>query len=261
MKLCMGCMNKMDDSRWNCPNCGFDEKSYRPDPVCIPIGTVIGGKYIVGKCLKKTNDTILYIGWDAEQEKKLEIEEFFPMSYSYRDPGETEIGAYAGDAEELFEKRLNEFLNAGSLTLKDNNTGYRLKERVDEKPSESKDSHGKRKVIIASLVGAVLIAGVMSWFLFLRKNSTEEILPSANPTATVTPTETVTASPTPTEDATATPEPTETVTESPTPTEEATAAPEPVKEKKKSNEDATAKPKKEKSVTTKKKNAVGGTEK
>ena len=266
MKLCLGCMKMIEDNRWNCPNCGFDEKIYRPDPACLPIGTVLGGKYIVGKCQNLTSDTISYLGWDAEQEKKLVIEEFFPRKYSFRDPGETEIGVYAGEAVDLFQKRLDEFLSVDTaIVLRENKTGYRLNLQLEERVPNKKKS-GLRGGMIASAVGAVIVVGILGWALFFRNNdnpgsTVPENTPSVvaeqtaavakavpEPEQTVSPT--VTPEPEPTESSTVTPEP--------EPTESSTETP---KSKKKSKSKTKNKKRSKKAEATMKPSAKPGGEK
>ncbi len=51
MKLCMGCMNQIEDHLSACPHCGFNEHTLRQESYYLDPGTVVGGKYIVGRVL------------------------------------------------------------------------------------------------------------------------------------------------------------------------------------------------------------------
>ena len=51
MKLCMGCMNQMEDHLLVCPHCGFNEAALRQESYYLDPGTIIGGKYIVGRVM------------------------------------------------------------------------------------------------------------------------------------------------------------------------------------------------------------------
>ena len=51
MKLCMGCMNEIEDHLSTCPYCGFNETALRQESYYLDPGTIIGGKYIVGRVL------------------------------------------------------------------------------------------------------------------------------------------------------------------------------------------------------------------
>lgn len=87
-RICMGCMEKYDDSMEVCPHCGYifdspPEKSYHLKP-----GTVLHGKYVVGKALGYGGFGITYIGWDYVMERKLAIKEYLPGEFATRAPEE-----------------------------------------------------------------------------------------------------------------------------------------------------------------------------
>ena len=146
MKLCMGCMNQIEDDRNTCPYCGFNEITLRQESYYLDPGTIVGGKYIVGKVLSYGGYTISYLGMDAEKEKKVIVKEYLPSDFSTRSEGEKEITIYSGDAQEQFEEGLTNFLNEanriqqlgeteGIATVYDcvaeNDTGYVVSEYLE----------------------------------------------------------------------------------------------------------------------------------
>ena len=76
MKLCMGCMNQIDDNVMTCPHCGFNESTYKQESYYLNPGTIVGGKYIIGKVLKYGGHTVSYLGMDAEVNRKVIIKEY-----------------------------------------------------------------------------------------------------------------------------------------------------------------------------------------
>lgn len=52
MKLCMGCMTNIEDNCTTCPHCGYDETTLRQESYYLDPGTVVGGKYIVGRVIR-----------------------------------------------------------------------------------------------------------------------------------------------------------------------------------------------------------------
>ncbi len=114
MKLCMGCMEQMEDQLTICPHCGYDETSAVQEAYYLIPGTVIGGKYIVGKALKYGGYTVKYIGMDAENNRKVMIAEYLPNEFSTRSEGEEQVTIYSGDAMEQFGQGLITFLNEGN---------------------------------------------------------------------------------------------------------------------------------------------------
>lgn len=148
MKLCMGCMSNIDENVMTCPYCGYSEAADEQEAYYLTPGTVVGGKYIVGKAMEYGGFAVTYIGMDAEQERKVMIKEYLPSDFTTRSAGEKEITIYSGDALEQFEEGLAAFLNEGneiqrlgSLTgiaavydcVAENDTGYVITEYLEGK--------------------------------------------------------------------------------------------------------------------------------
>ena len=159
MKLCMGCMNQMDEKLTVCPHCGFNEAALRQESYYLKPGTIIGGKYIVGKALSYGGYTVTYIGMDAEKTRKVMIKEYLPSDFSTRSEGDTEVTIYSGDACEQFEQGLTTFLNEanriGQLQnpqgimrvydcVAENDTGYVISEYLEGRTLKQIMEKGKR---------------------------------------------------------------------------------------------------------------------
>ncbi|MBR2471662.1 MAG: PASTA domain-containing protein [Clostridia bacterium] len=139
MKKCLGCMEEMEESLSVCPHCGYVEGTPPKEIYHIVPGTLLHGKYTVGRVLGYGGFGITYIGWDNELGRKVAIKEFLPSEFSTRMPGETMITVYNGEATEQFgaglerfieeAQRLAKFNSVGSVvdiydTFIENNTGY-----------------------------------------------------------------------------------------------------------------------------------------
>lgn len=159
MKLCMGCMNQMDEKLTVCPHCGFNEAALRQESYYLKPGTIIGGKYIVGKALSYGGYTVTYIGMDAEKNRKVMIKEYLPSDFSTRSEGDTEVTIYSGDACEQFEQGLTTFLNEANRIgqlhntqgimrvydcVAENDTGYVISEYLEGKTLKQIMEEGKR---------------------------------------------------------------------------------------------------------------------
>ncbi len=159
MKLCMGCMNPMDDHMQICPHCGFNETELRQESYYLKPGTVIGGKYIVGKALSYGGYTVTYLGMDAEKNRKVMVKEYLPSDFSTRSEGDTDIIIYSGDAKEQFEQGLTTFLNEANRIqqlhkprgimqvydcVAENDTGYVISEYLEGKTLKQIMQEGKR---------------------------------------------------------------------------------------------------------------------
>ncbi len=146
MKLCMGCMENIEDNVTTCPHCGYDETTLRQESYYLDPGTVVGGKYIVGRVISYGGYTITYLGMDAENNQKVMVKEYLPSDFSTRSDGETEVTIYSGDALEQFEQGLTTFLNEANRIqhlnnvqgiakvydcVAENDTGYVISEYVE----------------------------------------------------------------------------------------------------------------------------------
>lgn len=114
MKICMGCMNQIADNERICSNCGFDQSNVREKSYYLDPGTIIGGKYIIGKALAYNGYSVKYLGYDAEIQRKVIVREYLPSDFSTRSDRESDVTIYSGDAYEQFSKGLETFLNEGS---------------------------------------------------------------------------------------------------------------------------------------------------
>ncbi len=110
MKICMGCMEKYDDTEHICPYCGYLEGSKPESAQHMEAGSVLAERYIVGKVLGYGGFGVTYIGWDALLEKKIAIKEYLPSEFSTRMAGKCEVTIYSGDKHEQFEDGKKKFI-------------------------------------------------------------------------------------------------------------------------------------------------------
>ncbi|MEA5012376.1 MAG: PASTA domain-containing protein [Angelakisella sp.] len=88
--LCMGCMVPLENIHEPCPNCLY--RSGTPNPTgTLPIGTVLGEHYLVGRVLWQTSLTTAYMGLDTTKGRRVWLEEFLPQSLSHRKSEEASI--------------------------------------------------------------------------------------------------------------------------------------------------------------------------
>lgn len=146
MKLCMGCMNQIEDNLVVCPYCGFNETILCQESYYLDPGTIVGGQYIVGKVLHYGGHTVSYLGMDAAENRKVIIKEYLPSDFSTRSEGEKEVTIYSGDGQTQFEQGLTNFLNEANRIqhlqetegiarvydcIAENDTGYVISEYLE----------------------------------------------------------------------------------------------------------------------------------
>lgn len=105
--LCMSCMEEIGDLK-ECPHCGFHSDSQQIAPY-LPIRTVLGNRYLVGKLLEYNGDGATYMGLDLSTRQPINIREFFPLDIAERDPKTLAVKATA-DNETFFNECLQSFI-------------------------------------------------------------------------------------------------------------------------------------------------------
>ncbi len=141
--LCMGCMKEIGNVQ-QCPFCGFHNDTVAPAPY-LPLRTVIGGRYTVGKVISASGDGVTYIAWDTESRETVTVREFLPVENITRLQGQTEVTVNE-DSRLVFYDSVREFLtlnrklamsrNLSALIpvidiIEENNTAYAVSEYLE----------------------------------------------------------------------------------------------------------------------------------
>ena len=141
--LCMGCMKEIGNVQ-QCPFCGFYNDTVAPAPY-LPLRTVIGGRYTVGKVISASGDGVTYIAWDNESRETVTVREFLPVENITRLQGQTEVTVNE-DSRLVFYDSVREFLtlnrklamsrNLSALIpvidiIEENNTAYAVSEYLE----------------------------------------------------------------------------------------------------------------------------------
>lgn len=140
--LCPGCMNeKVVDGK--CPICG-----YNPDepvsPSYIKPGTLLDGRYVIGKVIDQNGEGVTYLGYDTVTATTVNVREFFPAGLCERDVDGATVIMSAGseysynDAQTKFIELSRELFKLNELPAlfdvldvrESNNTAYRVTRAV-----------------------------------------------------------------------------------------------------------------------------------
>lgn len=114
--LCSSCFSPI--KKEPCKKCGFDERTYVPENMVLPIGTVLMGNFLIGKVLGKGGFGITYLAYDVKFDKMIAIKEYFPVELAMRRMGETGLLVRDRESAELFKKGVNRFYNEASFVAK-----------------------------------------------------------------------------------------------------------------------------------------------
>jgi len=142
-RRCLGCMNLTENLL--CEHCGTSAGEDNPRHA-LPRGTVLAGKYVIGKVLGQGGFGITYLGWDIAQRRKVCLKEYYPSSMVNRDCSQQIwLSCNTQDQEAKYVSGRERFLReASSLSLfrevkqivtifdlfQDNNTAYMVMEYI-----------------------------------------------------------------------------------------------------------------------------------
>lgn len=142
-KLCLRCMRKIGDNDF-CPYCRKENSEPQKEPF-LPLKTVVGGRYLVGKLVASNSEGATYYAFDMEEKAPVTLRELFPKGILSRGEGNyclVNIGKASEfiDAKEEFVKlwtKLTEIKGFTALThvyglVEDLGTVYAVSEYLGE---------------------------------------------------------------------------------------------------------------------------------
>lgn len=109
-KRCLGCMDFFEEEFEVCPNCGYVVGQTVEEPIHLVPGTLLHGRYILGKVLGFGGFGATYIAWDKKLMQKVAIKEYLPSEFSTRIPGKMDVTVFSGDKSEQFNAGLVKFI-------------------------------------------------------------------------------------------------------------------------------------------------------
>lgn len=143
---CLGCMAEFDHEYGLCPYCGYELGTGVDNPLHMEPGTMLAGRYLVGKAIGYGGFGVTYIGWDNTLQQRVAIKEYLPSEFATRASGQTHITVFGGNKTEQFQdglskfvdeaKRLAQFQNEAGIVrvfdaFSENNTAYIIMEYLD----------------------------------------------------------------------------------------------------------------------------------
>ncbi len=130
-----------------CPRCGFDAAGYDAPPHQLKPGSILNGKYLVGRSLGEGGFGITYIGFDLNLELRVAIKEYYPNGFVTRQAsGTMSVTPLTGAQGEQYIKGLERFVQEarslakfhdldGIVSVKDffreNGTAYIVMEYIE----------------------------------------------------------------------------------------------------------------------------------
>ena len=84
-KLCLRCMRKIGNNT-SCPYCRNESNKPQKEPY-LPLKTVVGGKYLIGKVVSSNGEGSTYNAFDLQDKKPVTLRELYPKGLLSRGEG------------------------------------------------------------------------------------------------------------------------------------------------------------------------------
>ena len=93
-----------------CPICGYSRVGYNSDPMTLSLGSILKGRYAVGRVIGKDGFGIIYLAYDMKLEYKMAVKEYYPKGLVMRSPGSTFVSALDAESEVTFKEGQADFI-------------------------------------------------------------------------------------------------------------------------------------------------------
>lgn len=118
---CMNCFSNKEGQA-DCPTCHYRDSCDQDASIYLVPGTLLAGKYYIGKVLGRGGFGITYLGWDSNLDIKLAVKEYFPQGLVSRLPRHNKVIVSTDNNIRQFSFGLEKFLKeAKALAQFENN--------------------------------------------------------------------------------------------------------------------------------------------
>lgn len=115
-KICGNCFGEI--KRHKCRSCGQSEHLITRDFDALPVGTVVGSGYVIGKVIGRGGFGIIYLAYDPLNERTAAIKEYFPNSVAVRAEDNVLVEPMTSFQKESFDTGLSNFINEANTISK-----------------------------------------------------------------------------------------------------------------------------------------------
>lgn len=116
--LCENCFAETD--REPCPVCGYSKAGYSGDPMTLLPGSILAGRYAIGRVIGKGGFGMTYLAYDMKLECKVAIKEYYPRGLAVRNQGSTFVSVSDAESEITFKEGAGKFYDEARLVAKFN---------------------------------------------------------------------------------------------------------------------------------------------
>lgn len=114
---CTSCFKKAINDG-TCSICGATQAEPNRDRRALPVGTIVNGKYHIGRVLGSGGFGITYLALDGQLDRRVALKEFFPSGLVMRGRDRVAVSSNTAEDEAPFKRGLNRFFREGQILAK-----------------------------------------------------------------------------------------------------------------------------------------------
>ena len=110
MYICANCITQLNTDAPICPHCGYRKNDPGLKPWFLKPGTVLQGRYLVGRSLGAGGYGITYLGYDFRLQRRAAIKEYYPSNLVKRRIRDQVVVPVSTQAEAYYRPGLDSFI-------------------------------------------------------------------------------------------------------------------------------------------------------
>ena len=111
--LCENCFAEITSEP--CPVCGYSPQDHISDPTVLSSGSVLQGRYAVGRVIGKGGFGVTYLAYDIKHDEKIAVKEYYPYGIALRSPESTIVSVSTEEAADIFKSGAEKFYDEARL--------------------------------------------------------------------------------------------------------------------------------------------------
>lgn len=100
--------------------CGYSKAGYSGDPMTLLPGSILAGRYAIGRVIGKGGFGMTYLAYDMKLECKVAIKEYYPRGLAVRNQGSTFVSVSDAESKVTFKEGAGKFYDEARLVAKFN---------------------------------------------------------------------------------------------------------------------------------------------
>ena len=111
--LCENCFSEITSEP--CSVCGYSPQDHISDPTVLSSGSVLQGRYAVGRVIGKGGFGVTYLAYDIKHDEKIAVKEYYPYGIALRNPESTIVSVSTEEAADIFKSGAEKFYDEARL--------------------------------------------------------------------------------------------------------------------------------------------------